>query len=94
MYNLWNYKLGLSLEQQNAIVPSSVKLFTVNNKKTYSKNWWEKTNLQLINTLITSSSDKELQRLGATYCMMGFVNIHKDAAEAFPWLHDYIMNAF
>ena len=94
LYNLWNYKLGLSLEQQNAIVPSSVKLFTVNNKKTYSKNWWEKTNLQLINTLITSSSDKELQRLGATYCMMGFVNIHKDAAEAFPWLHDYIMNAF
>lgn len=88
LYNIWNYKLGLSYEQKNAIVPHSVELFNVNNTKKYSKNWWEKTNLYHIKTLISSTSDKELQRLGATYCMAAFVNVNKDAAEAYPWLND------
>jgi oligopeptidase B len=63
LYNIWNFRLGLSHEQKNAIVPHSIELFNVNNIKKYSKSWWEKTNLYHIKTLISSTSDKELQRL-------------------------------
>ena len=43
-------------------------------------------NLRLIETLISSSHDKESQRLGAMYCLMALVSVCDDAAEAFPWI--------
>lgn len=88
IYNLWNFRLGLSQAQKDAIVPSHIKLFNVQYEKKHTPVWWEKTNLHLIETLITSSPDKELQRLGATYCMMGFVQVNDEAAQTFPWLYE------
>ena len=67
IYSLWNFRLGLTTEQQNAIVPPPTNLFTLRSeKKQHSHTWWEKMNLRLIETLITSSPDKEYQRLGAS----------------------------
>jgi len=88
IYNLWNFRLGLTTVQQEAIVPSSNLLFTVQGQKKHSPSWWERVNLRLIETLITSSPDKESQRLGATYCMMGFVQVNTEAAQTFPWLYE------
>ena len=91
IYSLWNFRLGLTTEQQNAIVPPPTNLFTLRSeKKQHSHTWWEKMNLRLIETLITSSPDKEYQRLGATYCMIGFVQVNEEAREAFPWLCESI----
>jgi len=88
IYNLWNFRLGLTTEQQGLIVPPPIKLFAIRNEKKHSHLWWEKTNLHLIETLITSSKEKEYQRLGATYCMIGFVEVNEEAATAFPWLQE------
>jgi hypothetical protein len=88
MYELWNYRLGLSIQAQCEIVPPPANLFKTRYEKKHNLHWWEKVNLQLIETLIASSSNKESQRLGATYCMMGFVKVNKDAANAFPWLYE------
>lgn len=85
IYNLWNFRLGLTAAQQEAII-GSTKLFA--SKKKASKIWWEKVNLQIIKTLTTSSPDKELRRLGATYCMMGIVQVNREAAETFPWIYE------
>ena len=88
IYNLWNFRLGLSKGQQEAIVPSSIPLFTLQGQKKHTHAWWERVNLRLIETIITSSPDKESQRLGATYCMMGFVQVNDEAAQTFPWLYE------
>jgi len=88
MYELWNYRLGLSIQAQCEIVPPPANLFKTRYEKKHNLHWWEKVNLQLIETLIASSSNKESQRLGATYCMMGFVKVNKNAANAFPWLYE------
>jgi hypothetical protein len=90
LYELWNFRLGLTTAQQLAIVPSPVKLFSLSiyssHQKQHVLHWWEKVNLRLIETLISSSQDKESQRLGAMYCIMGFVSVCNDAGEAFPWI--------
>jgi hypothetical protein len=88
IYSLWNFRLGLTQAQKDYIIPPPAKIFTICPEKKHTPAWWEKTNLHLIETLITSSTDKECQRLGATYCMMGFVQVNDDAATAFPWLYE------
>jgi hypothetical protein len=90
LYDLWNFRLGLSTLQQSAIVPSPLKPFSISiyssHQKQHVLHWWEKVNLRLIETFISSSPDKESQRLGAIYCIMGFVSVCNDAADAFPWI--------
>lgn len=90
LYELWNFRLGLSSLQQSAIVPSPIKPFSLSiyssHQKQHVLHWWEKVNLRLIETLISSSPDKESQRLGAMYCLMSLVSVCDDAAEAFPWI--------
>jgi hypothetical protein len=88
MYELWNFRLGLTYENQIAIVPSTITLFKTRYEKKHTHSWWERVNLNLIETLVKSSPNKEGRCLGATYCIMGFVKVNKDAAAAFPWLYE------
>ena len=73
------------------IAPGAKPLFKhtpdeLNRQRTHTKQWWERLNLSLIEALLTRSPDKEEQKLGATYCVMGLVSISTAAAESFPWL--------
>lgn len=96
LYELWNYRLGLTNVQRNAIVvghltkSSDRKLFRYQpaNLKEYENkpiHWWEKVNLYLIESFLTRATDKESQKLGAMYCVMGLVEVNEDAAAVFPW---------
>ena len=53
-----------------------------------SKTWWEKMNLGIMEALLTRSSNRESNKLGAMYCVIGFVAINENAAEVFPWFSD------
>jgi len=95
LYMVWFHKLGLNHIQREAIVPQYIsekkKLFryspeSFDTHKPHIKHWWEKLNLSLIEAFLTRSPDKENNRLGATYCVMGLVAINEGAAEVFPWL--------
>ena len=91
LYELWNYRLGLTAEDRLRIAPGSKPLFKhtpdeLVRHKGHTKEWWERLNLSLIEELLTRSTDKEQQKLGATYCVMGLVSTCRAAAESFPWL--------
>lgn len=93
LYVLWFYRLGLTAEQRDAIVPghatASRRLFkfTLDELRftPHTKGWWERANLSLIEALVSRSPDREQQKLGVMYCVMGFVAVHDEAAEVFPW---------
>jgi len=91
LYELWNFRLGLSAQDKLRIAPGTKPLFKytpdeLNRQRAHAKQWWERLNLSLIEALLTRSPDKEEQKLGATYCVMGLVSISTAAAESFPWL--------
>ena len=94
IYDIWNVRLGLTAVQKETIIPghsSPMKLlfqFTPGalEQRERSKSWLEKLNLMLIYSFVTRSPDKEQQKLGAMYCIMGLVTVSEDAAEGFPWM--------
>jgi hypothetical protein len=91
LYELWNYRLGLTNEDRLRIAPGSKPLFKyipdeLNNYRSHTLQWWATLNLALIEALLTRSVDKEQQKLGATYCVMGLVATTPIAAESFPWM--------
>lgn len=94
VYDVWNVRLGLSAAQKETIVPghaNPMKLlfhFTpaMLESRERSKPWLEKLNLMLIYSFVTRSPDREQQKLGAMYCIMGLVTVSEDAAEGFPWV--------
>ena len=96
MFELWNWRLGLSSAEKELIVPghmkSQTKLFRWQPEVVASKNhnlrWWQKHNLWLIQTFIEKSQDKGKNALGAVYIMMGIVHVSDEAAEAYPWIVD------
>ena len=99
LYMMWFVTLGLSHEQREAIVPgyktSETALFryspdALKAQRARSKSWWEKMNLGIMEALLTRSQNRESNKLGAMYCVIGFVTINEKAAEVFPWFHDAV----
>jgi len=94
MFQLWNWRVGLSHQEREAIVPShakaAAKLFRIHPDAiaatNHTQRWWQKTNLFLIQCFITRAEEKEKQKLGALYVMMGLVHVSEEAAETYPWI--------
>jgi len=94
LYTAWFFRMGLTHQDREKIVPqymsASKKLFkyvpeSLEGHGARTKHWWEKLNLSLIDAFLTRSPDKENNKLGAMYCVMGLVAINEKAAEVFPW---------
>ena len=95
MFELWNWRLGLSAPEKELIVPGhmkATKLFKwqpeIIGAAPHNLRWWQKHNLWLIQTFIEKSQDKSKNALGAVYIMMGLVHASDEAAEAYPWIVD------
>jgi hypothetical protein len=94
IYELWEWRLGLSSSERESIVPfhnrGQQRLFRnspdVVVYENHNMKWWQKYNLNLIQNFITRSTDKTRQALGATYVIMGLVQVSDEAAEAYPWV--------
>ncbi len=94
LYDLWTFRLGLTSHEKESIVPRSSrmegKLFKHPPEFLMGKNhdirWWQKVNLNTMNSLLTRSPDKSKQALGALYILMALVQVSDDAAEAYPWI--------
>lgn len=98
LYILWNYRLGLTGEEKNAIIPGHAnqnsKLFRwspdVVENNTHDLHWWRKHNLELLQKFISSADDKAKRGLGALYILMGFATIVRQVGEAYPWVLDTV----
>jgi len=95
LYLLWEWRLGLTADQKEAIVPGHLAPgaqrlfhFSPGDYDQRSRTWWQKNNLALIETFITRSPDKEQQKLGALYCLMALVRVSTRAARALPWVSE------
>lgn len=96
IYNIWNFKLNISESEKKLIVPSyqsnKNKLF-----KTYldeislkDEKFLKKQNLQIIERLISSGSDKPQKSLGCMYVLIGLSYINDSVCESFSWINDII----
>ena len=50
----------------------------------------KKQNLQLIERLVTSTSDKPQRSLGAMYVLMGLYYVNSSIGDDYPWLADTV----
>lgn len=94
LYELWYYRLGLTAQDRDKIVPDHWQkgkiLFVYTPEsfltgRAHTKLWWERLNLGILETFLTRSPDKEQQKLGAMYSVMGLVAVNSAAADVFPW---------
>lgn len=94
LYQLWEWKLGLSQAQKEQIIPGHLApgpaphlfRFAPESIPLKEKSWWERTNLGLIEAFISRAVDRENRKLGAMYVLMGLVQVSREAALALPWV--------
>lgn len=93
LYDIWNYRLNLSLQQKNLIVPGfnnrQNKLFKYYTHEFELKDekYIKKYNLNMIERFISSSTDKTQRSLGVMYVLMALCDVNENVAHAFPWLY-------
>lgn len=94
LFRLWNYQLGLTAAEKEAIIPGHnagmTKLFRLTPDRieanTHDLRWWRRTNLNLILEFLTRATQKSQQGLGALYVLMTLVQVVPEAGEAYPWV--------
>ena len=95
IYDIWNYRIGLSDKEKNHIVPgfNRNKLFKHIPTEILDKEekYLKKMNLVLIQKLIDSASDKSQKSLGVMYVLMALCYVSDSVAETFPWIYASII---
>ena len=90
IYDIWNYRLQLTIKEKSLIVPGfnkKNKLFKflieeLNNKE---EKVLRKNTLQIIECFI-SSEDKTQKALGVMYVLMGLSYVNDSVSEAYSWI--------
>lgn len=93
LFDIWNYRAGLSYEQKNSIVPNHAqKLFRHLPYSVANQNitTLQKINMTSIRMLITSAVDRNDRILGAMYVITTFTMVNQQARIAYPWLYDSV----
>jgi hypothetical protein len=96
LYEIWNYRAGLTAVQKHTIVPGyTTKVFRhtpnyINNMIAIEE--IQKYNLALIKTLVSSATLESDRSLGAMYVLTGLTVVNTDARNAYPWLYESIVD--
>ena len=93
LFNLWEKDLGLTDEKRAQLVPDYLspanKLFRWNPETTVTKSDLDsmrRTNLNIIERLISSAPEQSDKTLAAMYTVMALSRVSYDCREAYPWL--------
>jgi hypothetical protein len=92
IYDIWNYRIGLTVKQKNTIVPGfngKNKLFKhlPNEINDREEKYLKKLNLNIIQKLVSSTNDKTQSSLGIMYVLMGLCYVDENVSDAFPWIY-------
>ena len=93
LYDIWNYRLDLTIQQKNQIVQGfnnrQNKLFKYSPDEFEIKDekYIKKYNLNMIERFISSSNDKTQRSLGIMYVLMALCYVNDHVAEAYPWIN-------
>ncbi len=92
IWELWFFRLQLNNTVKNQVVPNwIVKLFKYSPqeiRQRTEKKWWQRTVLELMDTLVSSADLKEHKILGALYSMTAFAVVSPNVRQHYPWLVD------
>ena len=92
LYSMWTETIGLTDEQKESIVPqynvASQKLFRLSIANTFKSELdsIRRTNLNVIQRLISSAQQQSDKTLGAMYVVMGLASVSERCRTAYPWL--------
>jgi hypothetical protein len=87
LYSIWNDRISEGL--QNTIVPHSSTLFKDPPNSILLKTDMDsirRTNIHIIERLISSASEQSDRTLGAMYSVMALAHVSHKCREAYPWL--------
>jgi hypothetical protein len=87
LYSIWNERISEVL--QNTIVPQSSTLFKDHPNSILLKTDMDsirRTNIHIIERLISSASEQSDRTLGAMYCVMALAHVSHKCRDAYPWL--------
>ena len=100
LLDLWVWRLELTEAQQEEIVPGwrgggtnhILPLFPFGPDANLEKSraWWQRTNLGILEALVSRAPGREQQKLGAMYILMGLVQVSRTAAVALPWVVELV----
>ena len=94
LYDIWFHRASLTPPVKLSICPPSGNPFygmNIYNLHILSTNKIIKTILYIIDTLISSSQDREYRVLGAYYSLAALTLVSRDAAYALPWLYNAVI---
>jgi hypothetical protein len=93
LYTLWNDDLGLSISDKDRIVPrhsaEDFKLFKWSPAKVIRKTEIDsirRTNLNVMERLISSAVQQSDKTLGAMYSVMALAKVSYRCRQAYPWI--------
>ena len=91
--NMWSESIGLTEQQKESIVPqynvASQKLFRLSIANTFKSELdsIRRTNLNVIQRLISSANQQSDKTLGAMYVVMGLAGVSERCRIAYPWIN-------
>lgn len=93
LFDIWNFRAGLSPAQKNAIVPQYPQKIFKHSPNTVSQQTIQvvqKLNMNTMRLLISSAEDRNDRILGAMYIITTFTLVNRQARIAYPWLYDSV----
>ena len=96
LQDIWNYRAALTPEKKKAICPPTGNPFHgINIHSLVQKNseTLQRNILYIMENLISKSSDKDDQALGAFYVLAALTLVSNSAAIALPWLYQSVAQA-
>lgn len=97
--DLWNWRLGLTSLQKEAIVPGyagpgqAARLFPFVAEDNFHRprEWWLRHVLGVCEAFVGRAVTAEQRKLGAMYVLMGLVQVSREAAAALPWAFEMVV---
>ena len=90
--DIWEYRAQLSDEIKKEICPHDEPFRFINAHNIISMNlsFLQKASLSIIELLIKSGLNRDIQNLGASYVLCALTLVNNDAANALPWLYQSV----
>lgn len=91
LYNLWNYRLQLTSELKKTICPGLETIMKHDPLKFSPRmqrelRWWQKLNINIFDTLVSTAAEKTNRSLGAMYCLTALCKVSLKTRIAYDWL--------
>ena len=100
LYDIWNYRAGLSHEAKYQICPNQDPFATIhllafhNNISQYPLHYYQNIIIEILSKLVSMGINESSQSLGSYYVLGALTLVNKNAEESLPWLYESVQLNF